>query len=107
MIRLLLTTFADQGAATTVVRQMVEEKLAACGTLVPGARSIYAWKGRIEEAEETVVYFKTSAAKLPALAARLKALHPYDTPEIISLDPGHVSARYAAWVAAEVDGTNA
>lgn len=105
MIRLLLTTFADSAAAAAVVRKVVEEKLAACGTIVPGARSIYVWEGRIEDAEEAVVYFKTSAEKLSALASRLKELHPYDTPEIISLDPSHVSVRYAAWVSAQVEGT--
>lgn len=102
MIRLVLTTFATGEVAASVVRKLVEEKVAACGTILPGARSIYAWKGAVEDADEVVVFFKTAAEKLPALQARLLELHPYETPEILALDPTGVSADYAAWVVEQV-----
>jgi periplasmic divalent cation tolerance protein len=98
VIRLLLSTFASSEDAAAVIRKVVEEKLAACGTILPGARSIYVWQGEIEDTAEAMVFFKTTAEKLPALASRVRELHPYDTPEIVSLDPGHVSSKYAAWV---------
>ncbi len=96
MIHLVLTTFANAEDAARVVRQLVEEKLAACGTLFPGARSIYAWQGKIEDTPEVSVMLKT--ARYPELEARLRELHPYETPEIIALDPAAVSCEYAAWV---------
>lgn len=96
MIHLILTTFGSEEDAARIVRTLVEEKLAACGTLLPGARSIYAWQGKIEDSAEVVVLFKTSRA--PDLAARLKELHPYETPEIVTLEPSALSAEYAAWV---------
>lgn len=102
MIRLVLTTFANSEDAATVIRKLVEEKLAACGTIIPGARSIYLWKGEIEDTAEAMVFFKTAAEKLPALQTRLRELHPYETPEIIALDPTGVSQDYAAWVAEQV-----
>ncbi len=98
MIRLVLTTFANSDDAARVVRILVEEKLAACGTLVPGARSIYAWEGKIEDSAETCVLLKTTAERFPDLETRLRELHPYDTPEIIAVDPTAVSDDYARWV---------
>jgi len=100
MIPLVLTTFANPSAAEGVVRTLVEERLAACGTLLPGARSIFRWKDAIEESAETVVLFKTTIERHDDLVRRLKELHPYETPEIISLDPAAVSGEYAAWVQA-------
>ena len=98
MIRLVLTTFASPEDAENVIRVLVEERLVACGTLLPGARSIYRWKDKIEDAVETVVFLKTTTERLPDLTRRLKELHPYETPEMITLDPEAVSGEYAAWV---------
>jgi periplasmic divalent cation tolerance protein len=100
MIRLVITTFSGSDDAAKAVRLLVEERLAACGTILPGARSIYAWEGSVEDASEVVVVLKTSAAAWPALEARLREVHPYEVPEIIALDPESVSGEYAAWVAA-------
>lgn len=98
MIRVVLTTFASPEDAERAIRSLVEEKLAACGTLMPGARSIYRWKDQIEDAVETVVLLKTTAGRQEEMTRRLKELHPYETPEVISLDPEAVSGGYAAWV---------
>ena len=98
MIRMVLTTFSDQGTAAQVVRTLVSENLAACGTILPGARSIYRWKEKIEDTAEVVVLFKIAAADEPLLTKRLVELHPYDVPEVISLEPSHVHEAYARWV---------
>ncbi|MFZ0615201.1 MAG: divalent-cation tolerance protein CutA [Chthoniobacterales bacterium] len=97
-IRLLLTTFADEAAAATVVRSLLDEHLIACGSLIPGARSIYRWKGAIEESSEVQVILKTSSEEASRCMVRLAELHPYEVPEIIELEPASVSAPYAAWV---------
>lgn len=98
MIRLVLTTFASPEDAEKIVRILVEEKLAACGTVFPGARSIYLWEGKIEDSPEASVLLKTTVEQFPALETRLQALHPYTIPEIIALDPSAVSGPYAQWV---------
>jgi periplasmic divalent cation tolerance protein len=98
MIRVVFTTFANEADAAKVIRSLVEEKLAACGTILPGARSIYSWNGEIEDMTEVVVLLKTATATLPKLEQRLLALHPYETPEIIAMAPESVSSGYAAWV---------
>ncbi len=97
-ISLVLTTFADEASAAKVVRQLVEERLAACGTILPKSRSIYRWKEQIEDAQETVVLFKTTSNMSTELQTRLLSLHPYETPEILMWEPSGTSSAYAAWV---------
>lgn len=97
-IRLLLTTFADEAAAATVVRSLLDEHLIACGTLIPGARSIYRWKGDVEESTEVAVLLKTSSDAASRCMVRLAELHPYKVPEIIEVEPGAISGPYAAWI---------
>lgn len=98
MIRIIITTFPNPDEAAKVIRSLVEEKLAACGTIVPGARSIYTWEEGIEDITEAVVLLKTSEDTLPVLLKRVGELHPYEIPEIITLDPVQVSQFYADWV---------
>jgi periplasmic divalent cation tolerance protein len=102
MIHIVLTTFANAEDAAKAVRTLVDEQIIACGTILPGARSIYRWKDAIEDTEESVVLLKTSAERFPALEERLRAIHPYETPEIIALDPTAVSKDYADWIIGSV-----
>jgi periplasmic divalent cation tolerance protein len=102
MIHVVLTTFANAEDAAKAVRTLVDEQIIACGTILPGARSIYRWKDAIEDTGESVVLLKTSAERFPALEERLRAIHPYETPEIIALDPTAVSKDYADWVIGSV-----
>ncbi len=97
-IRLILTTFADEAAATSVVRTLLEERLIACGSLIPGVTSIYRWKETLEESGEVQVMLKTSAETASRCMARLAQLHPYEVPEIIELEPKAVPGPYAAWL---------
>lgn len=98
MIRLVFSTFADSAQAAAVVRALVEERLTACGSILPGVRSIYRWEGAIEDAGEVMVILKTTVDQCSALQKRLLDLHPYETPEVIVLDPSAVSPAYADWL---------
>jgi len=102
-LKLLVTTFAKEEQATGVVRTLVRERLVACGTLLRGARSIYVWQDQLEDADEIVVLFKTTAAAVPKAAERLKELHPYECPEILVLSPECANAAYAQWVGDNVN----
>lgn len=97
-IRLVLCTFPDAATARQIGTVLVEKQLAACVNLLPCVESIYRWQGRLESSAEALAIFKTSAAAWPALASQLAALHPYDVPEIVALEPADVSASYLAWV---------
>jgi periplasmic divalent cation tolerance protein len=99
MIRIVLSTFADGDSAALAVRSLVSEKLAACGTIIPGARSIYFWKGVLEDNAEVLVIFKIAAANEEEFIRRLGELHPYDVPEIVSILPSQWNEAYGQWVA--------
>ena len=81
---------------TRLGHTLVEERLAACATLIPAVRSIYRWQGKVETATETLLLLKTGVEQLPALEARLRALHSYQTPEFLVL-PRRVRQRQTIW----------
>lgn len=102
MVLLVLCTFPDADTAAAVIRTLVEEKLAACGNILPGVRSIFAWEGQVEDNPEVLVLLKTRSPAYARLEKRLLKLHPYDTPEILAFEAGAAAKGYAAWVAASV-----
>ena len=61
-------------------------------------QSIYYWQGKVEKSAETMVFFKTTVTRLPAMRAKLKALHPYDVPEIVALPVSDGLPEYLEWV---------
>ena len=90
--------FANAEEASTIGRQMVEERLAACVNILPGVRSIYRWKGAIESADEVAAIFKTTDDQANALITRIAGLHSYDLPCIATWPIDKLLANYAAWV---------
>jgi periplasmic divalent cation tolerance protein len=95
---IVFTTFASEEDAARVARALVAERLIACGNLLPGARSIYPWKGEIADQGEVMVLMKTRKQDWPALISRLHELHPYDTPECIAVRIAAGAPRYMAWL---------
>ncbi len=96
---LVLSTFPDVETARRISRQLVEERCAACANLLPAVDSIYWWEGKVESGNETLVFFKTSAARYEALETTLRQLHPYEVPEIIALPLAAGLPEYLEWVA--------
>ena len=100
-VTLLLSNFPDADTARKAVRALVEERLIACGNLIPGVESIYEWKGALETSAEVMTVCKTTASRANAAQARLRALHPYEVPEILQLPVSGGWPDYLAWVAAQ------
>ncbi len=96
----LVTTPSPERAAE-IARALVEERLAACGNVVPGLRSIYRWEGKVQDDAEALLVLKTTRARFEALRDRVLALHPYQVPEVIALPVEAGSVRYLAWIQAE------
>ncbi|MEM0359244.1 MAG: divalent-cation tolerance protein CutA [Candidatus Hadarchaeales archaeon] len=92
---ILLTTVDRKEKAEELARRVVEEKLASCVTVLPGAKSFYFWKGKREEAEELLLLMKTLSPE--KLMERLKELHPYEVPELLVLRASAVSEEYLRW----------
>jgi periplasmic divalent cation tolerance protein len=101
-IRLVLCTFPDADTARQIGTTLVQKQLAACVNLVPAVESIYRWNGRMETASEVLALFKTNAERYHELESELHALHPYDVPEIIAIEPAAVAQGYASWVNGQV-----
>jgi periplasmic divalent cation tolerance protein len=101
--RIVLTTAASGDEARTLARTLVEERLAACATIVPTVESIYRWEGKLETARETLLLLKTAAPQLAALQARLLALHSYETPEFLVLAVESGSEGYLGWLRASLE----
>ena len=98
---LILSTCPDADTAQRLARILVEERLAACVSLLPGAVSTYRWQGRVEQATEVQLLAKTPADRRDALMARLAELHPYDLPEIRAVETAAGLPAYLDWVTAE------
>ncbi|HEV7269361.1 divalent-cation tolerance protein CutA [Pseudoxanthomonas sp.] len=98
---LILSTCPDADTAQRLARTLVEERLAACVSLLPGVVSTYRWQGDVEQATEVQPLAKTSADRRDALMARLAALHPYELPEILAVETAAGLPAYGDWVAAE------
>jgi periplasmic divalent cation tolerance protein len=100
---LVLTTFANADDAARVVRTLVEERLVACGNIVPGVRSLYRWKGGIADEHEVLVLLKTRKQDWTALLSRLHELHPYEVPECVAVRMAAGAPRYMAWLEAALE----
>ncbi len=100
--RVVLVTAPGEEAAERLVRALVTEGVVACGTIVPGALSIYTWRGTIESEREALVLLKTTEAGVARVLERVPALHPYEVPEVLVLpvEAGH--GPYLDWLAAGV-----
>ena len=97
-IQVVLVTAPDLEAGAQIGRSLVAEGLAACANLVPGVRSIYQWQGELHDDPEVLLILKTRASLLDALTARVRALHPYELPEVLALPVAGGSEPYLAWV---------
>jgi periplasmic divalent cation tolerance protein len=99
--RLVLTTLPTAEAAASLARTLVEERLAACGNVVPGLRSIYRWEGKLHDEGEALLLIKTRAGQLDRLQARILELHPYQVPEVVAVAVDTIAPAYLAWLLSE------
>jgi periplasmic divalent cation tolerance protein len=94
----VLTTLASEQDARALITALLADRLVACGTLLPGARSLYRWEGKVTEQGEVVVLLKTEQSQWEALCAAVRARHPYQVPELLALPVAHGLAPYLAWL---------
>ena len=98
LFQIVLTACPDKACAERIARALVEEGLAACVNILPPMRSIYRWKGKIEDASEQLLVIKSAVAHFPAIRDRLRSLHPYELPEIIAVPIADGLPEYLAWL---------
>jgi len=96
--QIILCTCPQQEFAQNLAEKLVAEKLAACVNIIPQILSIYRWQGVIEKAPEFLLLIKTTASHYVAIEALIQQLHPYNTPEIISLPVVQGSSAYLTYL---------
>jgi periplasmic divalent cation tolerance protein len=100
----VLCSCPDEALAARLARIVVEEQLAACVNVLSGLRSVYRWQGAVHDEPEVLLLIKTRHERYEALEMRIRALHPYEVPEIIALPIIAGSASYLGWLAAACAG---
>jgi periplasmic divalent cation tolerance protein len=100
-ISIVLITAGTEDEAAKIGMTLVEERLAACANMVPRIRSIYRWKGKIYDEQEFLLIVKTRTSLFQALEKRVRELHSYEVPEIISFPVARGLEQYLEWVNTE------
>jgi periplasmic divalent cation tolerance protein len=92
------STFPDADTARKISRELVESALVACANIIPAVESIYFWKEKVETGAESLAIFKLTSARYSEFESRLRALHPYDVPEVVRLNIAGGSGDYLRWI---------
>ena len=100
-VLLVISSLPDHAAAQQLARTLIERRLAACVSVLAPCNSVYRWRGAVEEAAEVPVLIKTTASRYAELESALRALHPYELPEIIAVSVLCGLPAYLDWVAGE------
>lgn len=95
-------TCPDEPTAARLAQVLVSERLAACVNRIAGVRSTYFWDGGLQDDPEILLIMKTTAERLPALTERVKALHPYELPEVLATAAAGGNEGYLQWVRTSV-----
>ena len=93
-----LTTCPDEATARTVAEKLLKERLATCINRIGGVQSSYVWDGRLQDEPEILLIIKTTNGRITELEARLKAVHPYELPELLIVPVIGGNERYLDWV---------
>ena len=96
-LSVILCTVPDPEVGASIARRIVDEKLAACVSIVPGVRSIYSWKGKVEDGAEALLVVKARSDRFEVLRRRIAELHPYEVAEIVALPVEACHEPYLAW----------
>ena len=96
--RVVLVTASSEKEARKIGTALLKEKLAACVNVVPKITSSYWWKGRIEKASESLLIVKTKKSRVPKLIQKVKSVHSYTVPEVISLPILQGNPDYLRWI---------
>ena len=97
----VLSAGPDETSAERIAAALVDERLAACVSRIPGMASTYRWQGRTRTEPEVLLLIKTTSERFDAVRERIVALHPYELPEVIAVDVARGLPAYLEWIARE------
>ena len=100
----ILCTLPSETDAEKIATHLIENRLAACCNIIPGLRSIYRWKDKIESDDEFLLLIKSAEERYPEIEKAIIKMHPYDVPEIIALPLEAGSQTYLHWIRESISG---
>jgi len=95
-------TTAHSEEATRLADMLIGQRLAACVQVLPEMESVYRWQGKIERQKEVLLIAKTTKARFEVLEREVRAIHSYETPEIVALPLTAGSIQYLEWLNSSV-----
>lgn len=98
---LCFCTCPNGEVAGRIADTLVDERLAACVSVLPGLRSVYRWQGAIQRDDEVLLLIKTTRDRIETLSTRVASLHPYELPELLAVEVTGGMAAYLDWVEAQ------
>ena len=102
MMHVIVTTCSPQDAKK-LLKQLLTERVVACGNITPSVASMYWWQGEIQDDQESFIFMETTAAKINEALNRIEELHPYEVPKILSWKPQSVNGPYLNWLKTETN----
>lgn len=96
--QIVLSTCPDEQSAQTIARALVEQRLAACVNILPVMQSVYLWKGSIQQDKEQLLIIKSTVQHYSKIEKSIRALHPYELPEIIAVPITDGLNEYLKWL---------
>ena len=103
---MVMLTVGSREEAVRLAEMLVGARLAACVQILPEIESVYHWKGEVRRDPEVLLLAKTTQARFSLLERAVRALHSYETPEIIALPITDASATYLEWLTSTVKGSD-
>jgi periplasmic divalent cation tolerance protein len=97
-------TASNREEASRLAEMLVEKHLAACVQILPEMESVYRWQGKVERQGEVLLIVKTIGSKFEELEKEVRALHSYETPEIVAFQLSAISRPYLEWLVSSLDG---
>ena len=95
---LILVTAESVEEAQKIAAALMEEKLVACANIVPGVKSRFFWKGKVESADEVLIILKTRETHFQRIAEIVKEKHSYEVPEIVAFNIAMGDEKYLNWI---------
>jgi periplasmic divalent cation tolerance protein len=103
MISLIYTTINNEKDAKKIANYLLEEQIVACVNIIPNVHSIYRWKGKIEEEKEFILIAKTKDENVIKAINKIKKLHTYEIPDIISIAVNNGYSEYLDYIKRETE----
>ena len=98
---IVFITADSKKTSKAITKTILKNRLVACVNEIPGIKSQYWWKGKLEKADEILLMAKTKKSRMKEIIEEVKKIHPYEVPEIISIDIKDGNKDYLRWIEAE------